>query len=88
MTLQSGGSRGGPPLFLDQTEARRAKKIFFGDYPPPPYLRIWMTHLELGFFPSFHLMQKTYHVTLLQKTHLVISMSPLFKLRYSAVTVP
>ena len=26
----------GPPLFLDQTEAQRAKKFFFGDCPPPP----------------------------------------------------
>ena len=26
------------------------------------------------FFPSFHLMQKTYHVLLLQKTHLVVSL--------------
>ena len=25
----SGGSRGGPPLFLDQTDARRAEKNFF-----------------------------------------------------------
>ena len=25
-----------PPLFLDQTEAQRAKKTFFGDGPPPP----------------------------------------------------
>ena len=34
--LLSGRSRGGPPpLFLDQTEAQRAKKIFFGDRPPP-----------------------------------------------------
>ena len=47
----SGGSRGGAwkaraaPLFflfLDQTEALRAKKNFFGR-PPPPYLRVWMT---------------------------------------------
>ena len=34
----SGGSRGGtrgrPPLFLYQTEARRAEKNFFGDRPP------------------------------------------------------
>ena len=45
-------------------------------------------NLGLGLFPSFHLMQKTYHVLHLQKTHLVISMSPLFKLRQSAVTVP
>ena len=31
------GPRGGappPPLFLVQTEARRAEKIFFGDRPP------------------------------------------------------
>ena len=39
----SGGSRGGarggpPPLFLDQTEARRAEKHFFGRPPPPPPL--------------------------------------------------
>ena len=33
------------PLFLDQTEARRAEKTFFGECPPPapPYLRVWMT---------------------------------------------
>ena len=36
----SGGSRGGaqgargPPLFLDQTEARRPKKIFLENTPP------------------------------------------------------
>ena len=42
----SGGSRGGarvPPLFLDQTVARGAEKIFFWNPPPPPYLRVWMT---------------------------------------------
>ena len=43
----SGGSRGGaqgsgPPLFLDQTEARRAEKNFSGDWALP-YLRVWMT---------------------------------------------
>ena len=37
---------GGPglplfPLFLDQTEARKAEKKFFWDHPP--YLRVWMT---------------------------------------------
>ena len=25
----------GPPLFLDQAEARRAEKNLFGDRPPP-----------------------------------------------------
>ena len=46
--IQSGGSRGGarggpaPPLFLDQTEARRAEK-FFGRPAPPPYVRVWIT---------------------------------------------
>ena len=35
--ISSGGSRGRarvPRLFLDQTEARRAEKIFFGDRAP------------------------------------------------------
>ena len=31
-----------PPLFLDQTEARRVGKKFF-ETGPPPYLRVWMT---------------------------------------------
>ena len=41
----SGGSRGvGAPLFLDQTESRRAEKTFFlGDWLPPAYLKVWMT---------------------------------------------
>ena len=34
---------GGPPLFLDQTEARRAEKRFFGD-PPPLFLKVWIRH--------------------------------------------
>ena len=42
-----GGARP-PPLFLDQTEARRAEKIFWGA-PGPPYLRVWMTA------PAFYL---------------------------------
>ena len=48
----SGGSRGADwwaralPLFLDQTEDRRAEKnIFETGSPPPPYLRVWMTAL-------------------------------------------
>ena len=28
----------GPPLFLDQTEARRAEDSFFGDQLPPPLI--------------------------------------------------
>ena len=43
----------GPPLFLDQTEARRAEKNLFGDCPPlfqglddraPPYLKVWIRY--------------------------------------------
>ena len=44
----------GPPLFLDQTEARRVEKIcFFGPgaplilgsgWPPPPYPKVWIRH--------------------------------------------
>ena len=33
----------GLPLFLDQSEARRAEKIFFGRPAPLPYLWVWMT---------------------------------------------
>ena len=33
-----------PPLFLDQTEARRAERNFLRD-PAPAYLRVWMTGL-------------------------------------------
>ena len=54
----SGGFRGGArgaqtapprPLFLDQTEAQRAEKNFFGDRPPPLfYLRVWMTPPSLS----------------------------------------
>ena len=47
--------RGLVPLFLDQTEARRAEKSFFGDRaplvslglddrPPPLYLKVWIRH--------------------------------------------
>ena len=34
-----------PPLFLAQTEARRAWKKFWWPHPPPPppFLRVWMT---------------------------------------------
>ena len=38
-----GRGPGGPlPLFLDQTEVRRAENKFW-DRPPPPYLTVWMT---------------------------------------------
>ena len=33
--IPGGGRRAPLPLFLDQTEARRAEKFFFGDRPPP-----------------------------------------------------
>ena len=43
-----------PLLFLDQTEAQRAQKIFWGgtgpplskvlDDPPPPHLKVWICH--------------------------------------------
>ena len=35
-TSCSGGSRGGTPLFLDQTEAQRAEKFWGGDRNPCP----------------------------------------------------
>ena len=58
--IQGRGPGGGAPpspLFLDQTEARRAGKFFFfspgpplsqglDDRPPPqpPYLKVWIRH--------------------------------------------
>ena len=40
----SGGYRGGPPVFLDQTEALTSEKKILETAPPPhPHLRIWMT---------------------------------------------
>ena len=42
--IQGRGPGARRPLFLDQTEARRAEKPFFGDHPPF-YLRVWMTPL-------------------------------------------
>ena len=43
-----------PPLFLDQTEARRANKFFFGDQsfpcrnpPSPHYLKVWIYSVAL-----------------------------------------
>ena len=35
-----------PSLFLDEPEARTAKKNFFGDRspPPPPYIKVWTLH--------------------------------------------
>ena len=46
-----GEGLGGPaPLFLDQTEAVRSEKNFFGDRPPlPPYLKVWIRHRILLF---------------------------------------
>ena len=58
LTKPSGGSRGAPPLFLYQTEDRRAEKIAFENeppslisgsgWPPPaptfPYLKVWIHH--------------------------------------------
>ena len=46
-----------PPLFLDQTEARRAQKRFFGDRPlsppppPPLFLKVWIRHCIISNYP-------------------------------------
>ena len=45
----------GPPLLLDQNEARKAKKIFLR--PPPPYLKVWIRHcspLDSGFHIAYY----------------------------------
>ena len=38
---RKGSGRPRPSLLLNQTEDRRAEKIWGGDHPP--YLRVWMT---------------------------------------------
>ena len=67
----SGGSRGGasggpapPPLFLDQTEARKAEKIIFLRPGPSPYLSVWMTvpPLSGGLDPPLFTFQYCFYV--------------------------
>ena len=54
-SFTSGGPKGGareacpPPLFLDQTEVRRAEKMFLGP-PPPPFLKVWVRHCVQSIF--------------------------------------
>ena len=41
--IQGRGPGDPPPLFLDQTETRRAEKKFVSETgPPPTYRRVWM----------------------------------------------
>ena len=49
VVLCGGSRKGPPPLFLDQTEARRAEKKCFRHPPPPPYLKVSIRH---WYFPS------------------------------------
>ena len=44
LRIQGKGPEGPPPLFLDQTDGVKKKKI--GDWSPT-YLRVWMTGLPL-----------------------------------------
>ena len=45
VTLADHGRGPGPPLFLDQTEAYKGPKKFWGDHPPPHYhLKVWIWH--------------------------------------------
>ena len=47
--IQGRGPGGGrPPLSLDQGEARRAEKMFFGDRLPPPPLSQGLDQALLG----------------------------------------
>ena len=43
VTLADQGRGPGSPIFLDQTEAQRAKKNFWETAPPSPhYLKVWI----------------------------------------------
>ena len=47
--IQGRGPGDAPPLFLDQTEARRAENLFFETAPPPtPYVGVLMTGAPLS----------------------------------------
>ena len=59
--IQGRGPPPPAPLFLDQTEARRAEKIIIlGEHPPPhplckglddrdpPYLKVWIRHWNVS----------------------------------------
>ena len=59
MTDIGEGPGPGPSIFLDQTEARRAKRKFFWRLPnpltappPPPHQRVWMTGLNPALFKT------------------------------------
>ena len=55
-----GGQPPPPPLFLDQTETRRAEKIFWSPgHPLPTYLRVWMTGPRLSFYENLLTGQET-----------------------------
>ena len=45
--IQGRGPGDAPPLFLDQTEARRAENFFLRP-PPPPYVGVLMTGAPLS----------------------------------------
>ena len=53
-----------PPLFLDQTEARRGEKNCFGDQTRPPYLWVLMTGPALSEGLDLSLIATSYIKTL------------------------
>ena len=49
-----------PPLFLDQNEARRAKKFWGGrPPPPPPYLKVWIRYCDISYYVQIKLAKLT-----------------------------
>ena len=71
--IQGGPGGAPPPLFLEQTVARKTEKKFFGHRGPPSYLRVWMTAppptpLSQSLDPALHLSKtsKRFPVKLLQ----------------------
>ena len=76
----SGGSRGGargggaPPLFLDQTEARRAEKNVFETALPPPYLGVCIPHwigLLFTHFGAIAVTKQSYVTPISKKNSLI-----------------
>ena len=61
----------GPPLFLDENEAPRVKKVWGGDHRPPlskgmddppplpPYLKVWIRHCDISYYVKIKLAKLT-----------------------------
>ena len=69
------GGGGAPPLYFWIKMSPKGPKTFFGDRPPPPYLRIWMTapSLSPGLDPALYptkLFKDPYFLTIIPRARM------------------